>query len=169
MSDQGPVESPSFGPHDPAGGHKGLAVLGVVGAVALVVGVGAALSFTVFDGDGEYCALLDDSTERFGPLFMGGPSFDHEDRIDAIHDLREAAPSEIAEAWAQLDDPLQEFQTVLDEADATWQDLESVDALDPAVADGAERLDLALRAHDARPITHHAEDVCGLSLMELYG
>lgn len=42
MSDRGPVES-------------------------LVVGVGAALSFTGFDGDGEYGALLDDSTERSEP------------------------------------------------------------------------------------------------------
>jgi hypothetical protein len=171
---------PPFGPGGPPGKSKLPLILGAVGAAIVIVGGGLLLYFLVFNGDDEssgddYCSLLEENAEKFGSLTEGEVQPETiEEAVSVVHDIRDAAPEEVADEWASIDDPLQAFQQVLDDEGITWEDVnaaQSPDDVPEAVAQAAEEMFNAFEELDMSAINQtiedHAEEECGIDLQEL--
>jgi hypothetical protein len=170
---------PPFGPGGPPGKSKLPIILGSVGAAVLLVGGGLLLYFLVFSGDDEasteeYCNLLEDNTDLFANLSTGVVSDPQqvEDFVNTLHELREAAPEEVEDEWAQIDDPFQDVAQALDDAGISWEDASNMAPEDfpDEVSQAAEDLGTALSEMDlsaiGQTIEDHAEDECGIDPSE---
>ncbi|HYJ66556.1 MAG TPA: hypothetical protein VEX15_02720 [Nocardioidaceae bacterium] len=156
-------------------------ILGIVGAVVVLVGGGLLLYFLVFSGDddessgGDYCSLLEDNAEKFAGLTSGDIDPETaEEAVSVVHEIREAAPDEVADEWASIDDPLQDFQQALDDAGVTWEDIQQAqgpDDVPESVATAAEQLFSEFSQLDMSAINQtiddHAQDECGIDLQEI--
>ena len=154
-------------------------ILGILGGLVVLAGAGALLYFFVFSGDEEeasYCTLLEDNVREFAEFTEGevrDPD-DVEEAVSVIHEIREAAPEPVVDEWAALDDPLQEFQQVIDDAGLTWQELndrgpgeEIPDEVDEAAQKMSETFfDLDFSAM-SQTINDHAKEECGIDLEAL--
>ncbi|UPK75520.1 serine/threonine protein kinase [Nocardioidaceae bacterium SCSIO 66511] len=80
----------------------------------------------------DYCTVLQTDWDRIAAASTDGLAIDdYEEVTDAIHRIRSAAPDDVEQRWAPLDDPLQDFRTVIEERDLSWDDLAN-DDVDPA-------------------------------------
>lgn len=111
---------------------------------------------------GDYCTVLKDDWEHIVTVGRTGLEFnDYAAITDAVHRIRVAAPDDVEQRWAAVDDALQDFRSVIEQTGTTWEALEAND-VDPehsgkvyaAVNRLSERLDAAdfdaLAAIDAR-------------------
>jgi hypothetical protein len=164
----------------PPGKSKLPVILGAVGGVVAVVGAGLLLYFFVFNSDDEassddYCTLLEDNAQEFAGLTSGTPDpSEMENAVAVVHQIREAAPEEVADEWAALDDPLQNFQQALDDAGSSWEEVDqakSPDDVPPEVAQAAQQMftDFGKLNFSAmnQTISDHAKDECNIDLEEL--
>jgi hypothetical protein len=146
-----------------------------VAAVVVLAGVGVLLYFLVFSGDddlaGDYCSVLDENRATF-EQFSGGADFDAEELGDAVgklHELREAAPEEVADEWAQLDDPFVELEAAMDEAGLDWGDIGGDDP-PPELEDAAQKFLDDIGALDrsaiGQTLSDHAKEECDIDLQE---
>jgi hypothetical protein len=178
---------PSVRPTPPPGGDapgglggrpsksRTVLILGIVGAVVVVTGLAA-----VFTGDedeaGVYCGLLNDNGNAFADIVSGNvdPS-NLDEAVGTLHELREAAPDDVADEWAAIDDPFQELQEVLDDAGLSWAELLQMapQDVDPEVRDAGEKFADDLGSIDVEAIDQslndHADEECGLDLEDLPG
>ncbi|MGH3478991.1 MAG: hypothetical protein ACRDPQ_01155 [Nocardioidaceae bacterium] len=168
----------------PPGKSKLPLILGIVGGVVVIVAAGLLLYFFVFSDDDEastddYCTLLEENQDAFSGLTSGTVEPDAlEEAVATVHEIREAAPDEVADEWAVVDDPLQDFQQVLDDNDMTWQDLaerQPGDEIPDEVQEGAQRLNDAFLSAEAdlsaigQTISDHAQEECGIDLEQPSG
>jgi hypothetical protein len=144
----------------------------------LLVGAGLLLYFFVFSDDeastDDYCTLLEENQDVFSGLTTGSVEPDAlEEAVATVHEIREAAPDEVADEWAVIDDPLQDFQQVLDDNAMTWQDLadrQPGDEIPDEVQEGAQRLNDAFLSAEAdlsaigQTISDHAQEECNIDL-----
>jgi hypothetical protein len=150
-------------------------ILGSVGAAVLIVGGGLLLYFLVFSGDddeasGDYCTLLEDNTDMFANLSSGNVTDPEqiEDFVNTLHDLREAAPEEVEDDWAKIDDPFQDLAQALDDAGISWEEADGMqpDDFPDEVLQAAEGMRSELGELDlsaiSQTIEDHAEDECGI-------
>jgi hypothetical protein len=150
-------------------------ILGVVGAVVLLVGGGLLLYFLVFSGDDEassddYCGLLEDNTDLFANLSTGVVRDPQqvEDFVNTLHELREAAPEEVEDEWAQIDDPFQNVAQALDDAGISWEEASDMqpEEFPDEVLQAGEDLTTTLSQVDlsaiGQTIEDHAQDECGI-------
>ena len=115
--------------------RKAWLAAGVVGVAVATVAVGGYLVGPWGDsGSGatnesnDYCTVLQESWDRIASVSGTGLEFDDYGVLtEAIHRIRTAAPDEIEQRWAEVDDALQDFRTVLQERDVGWDDLQSND------------------------------------------
>jgi hypothetical protein len=156
---------------------RAVLILGIVGAVVVLTGLAA-----VFTGDedadeaGDYCGLLEDNGNAFAYMISGNvdPS-NFDEAVGALHELREAAPDDVADEWAALDGPFQELQEVIDVAGLSWEELlqTAPQDVDPEVRDAGERFadDLGSIDVDAidQTLNDHADEECGLDLEDMPG
>lgn len=180
----GPGGPPEYGPGTPIGGPPGKSklplVLGVVGGVVVILAAGLLLYLFVLNNDDEaagddYCTLLQDNVGKFGKFTEGETKpNDIEVAVSVIHDIREAAPKSVADEWAALDDPLQEFQQVIDDAHLTWQDIaerEPGEEIPNEVDEAAQEMRETFFGLDFsamnKTISKHAKKECGINLEEL--
>ncbi len=179
-----PGGPPEYGPGAPIGGpprkSKLPVILGVVVGVVAVVGGGVLLYLLVLNSDGEaagddYCTLLQDNVAQFGKFTEGETKpRDIENAVGVIHEIREAAPEPVADQWAALDDPLQEFQQVLDDADLSWEDIAERapgEEIPNEVDEAAQKMSETFFGLDFgamnKTISAHAKKKCGINLEEL--
>jgi hypothetical protein len=147
----------------------------------LIVGIGALLYFLVFDDDddassgGDYCTLLEDNSDIFSDLTTGDTSAEEAEHIvDTIHELREAAPEEVVDEWATLDDPFQAFDQAIEDAGLTWQEVDemSPEEIPEEVNQAAQDLGEALTDPSldlsamAQTLEDHAVEECGIDPSE---
>jgi hypothetical protein len=180
-----PGGPPEYGRGTPIGGPPGKSklplILGVLGGVVAIVGAGLLLYFFVLTNNDDeaagddYCTLLQDNVAQFGKFTEGETKpRDIENAVGVIHEIREAAPESVAKEWAALDDPLQEFQQVLDDADLSWQDIAQRDPgeeIPNEVDEAAQKMSETFFGLDFnamnRTISNHAKRECGINLEEL--
>jgi hypothetical protein len=164
----------------PPGKSKLPMILGIVGGVLVLVGAGLLLYFFVFSDDDEassddYCTLLQDNVASFAGLTEGESNPTAvEDAVGVIHQIREAAPEPVADEWASLDVPLQEFQQVLDDNDLGWRDIaerQPGDVIPDEVQEAAQQMTDTFFSLDFsainQTISDHAQEECGIDLEEL--
>src|SRR5262245_1288473 len=180
----GPGGPPEYGTGTPIGGpprkSKLPLILGVVVGVIAVVGGGLLAYLFVLDNDDaaageDYCTLLQDNVAQFGRFTEGETKpRDIENAVGVIHEIREAAPEPVADQWAALDDPLQEFQHVLDDADLSWQDIAERapgEEIPNEVDEAAQKMSETFFGLDFsamnKTISKHARRECGINLEEL--
>ncbi|UYM03383.1 serine/threonine-protein kinase [Solicola gregarius] len=120
----------------------------VAGLVAVLVGAVAVGGYLLGPwGDpeagtpadpGDYCTVLQEDWDRIASTGGTAPD-DYAVITDAVHRIRTAAPTGVEQRWAAVDDPLQDFRTVIEELDISWDDLtdDELDAEDRASAVGA--------------------------------
>ena len=125
-------------------------------------------------GDVEaYCAELADSREQFEAIDSGGEvSFG--ELIDVFDQLGDAAPDEVSEQWATLNEGTDELQDRLDEADIDVDELDrmiSGDIDEDVDLEKLEEVGAALEGFGgqeyeeaADEIAEHAEAECDITL-----
>jgi hypothetical protein len=146
-----------------------------VGAAVVLVGGGLLLYFLVFSDDDEasgedYCTLLEDNTDMFADLSSGSVTDPEqvEDFVNTLHDLREAAPEEVEDDWAKIDEPFQEIAQALDDAGISWDEANDMQPEDfpDEVRSAAENLTSSLSQLDlsaiSQTIEDHAQEECGI-------
>ena len=154
-------------------------ILGSVGAAVLIVGGGLLLYFLVFSGDDDassddYCTLLEDNTDMFADLSSGSVTDPEqvENFVNTLHELREAAPSEVEDDWAKIDDPFQGIAQALDDAGISWTEANEMQPEDfpDEVRQAAQELTTSLSQLDlsaiSQTIEDHAQDECGIDPSE---
>lgn len=182
-----PPGGPPYGPGGQPSKSKAALIVGIVVAVAVLAGGGVLLYFLVFSDDddeasggggggggGDYCSLLEENYEQFEGMTSGDFSPDDiEEAVGVIHSLRDAAPEDLADEWAQLDDPFRDLEAVLDDAGVGWSDLEEAQELGDLpeeVQTAAQQFIGDLTSIDsdaiAQAITEHAEGECDLTIEE---
>jgi hypothetical protein len=122
---------------------------------------GLLLYFLVFSGDDDESANLT----------TGSPTSPDqiEDFVGTLHELREAAPEEVEDDWAKIDDPFQDVSAALDEAGITWDEAADMDPgdLPDEVLQAGEDLNSSLGELDlsaiSQSIEDHAQDECGIN------
>ncbi len=140
-----------------------------------MIGGGLLLYFLVFSGDDDesgedYCTLLEDNTDMFANLSTGPPASPGqiEDFVGTLHELREAAPEEVEDDWAKIDDPFQDVTQALDDAGITWDEAAHTDPgdLPDEVLQAGDDLNGELGELDlsaiSQTIVDHAKDECGI-------
>lgn len=150
-------------------------ILGIVGAVVVVTGLAAVFTGDQ-DGAGDYCGLLEDNGNAFADMVSGNvdPS-NFDEAVGTLHELREAAPDDVADEWAAIDNPFQELQEVIDDAGLSWEELLQMapQEIDPEVRDAGEKFadDFGSIDVDAidQTLNDHADEECGLDLEDLPG
>lgn len=125
-------------------------------------------------GDVEaYCAELADSRDQFEAIDSGGEvSFG--ELIDVVDQLGDAAPDEVSEQWATLNEGTDELQDRLDEADIDVDELDrmvSGDIDEDVDLEKLEEVGAALEGFGgqeydqaADEIAEHAEAECDITL-----
>lgn len=134
------------------------------------------LTLTACGSDTDaYCSQLESAQEDFETLNSGDTTGgDLDETFQTLRDLADAAPEEIAEEWAQLDDSIEQVQTALDEAGITFEDLSN--AQSGELPEGVELEDLQALAAEfqqigseetrqaAETIEEHAREECDVDL-----
>jgi hypothetical protein len=148
--------------------------VGIIAAVVVLAGVATLLYFTVFSGDDDYCSVLEDNeivTRNFAGDAEDPEPDEIQDLVAGLHEIRDAAPEEVADEWAQLDDPYVELEGVLEENDVSWSEVaeaQSPEELPDEVAEAVQTFNDAFDELDESAITQtivdHAQDECGLDL-----
>ena len=138
----------------------------------VLAGIGALLYFFVFSDDdeaGDYCGLLEDNVSIFSDLTTGDTDpAEAEQIVDTIHELREAAPGDIEDEWATIDDPFQTLDQALDDAGITWEEADEMQAgeFPVEVEEAAQEMANSLQEIDlsaiGQSIEDHAVDECGM-------
>lgn len=116
----------------------------------------------------DYCTVLQDDWDHIASIGTTGLTFDDYAAItDAVHRIRVAAPDDIEQRWAAVDDPLQDFRSVIERAGTTWEALKAneVDTADRGqVYNAVNRLSERLNTIDFNAIaTIDARDRCGFA------
>ncbi|MFC5178575.1 hypothetical protein [Nocardioides taihuensis] len=147
----------------------------VIGALVL----GAGLLTGCGGGDsGEsssYCDDLKSAQEEFAAFDSDNPDMaDLDKAMDRMHQLAGEAPDAVQEDWATLDGALQDFQTALEDAGLTMDDLAKMQNGEmPENFDPAKLQELAPKLQSlgdqdfqdaADNIEKHAKDECNVDL-----
>lgn len=112
---------------------------------------------------GSYCQLLLRHEDDLAKLSSSDLD-DVQAGVAAVHTLREAAPEDIADRWAGIDDPLVAFETALKQSDSSWDEYATdPEGADPEVIKAAADMQQSLAAVDdaVTKIEQHAQQECG--------
>lgn len=150
-----------------------LVALGVAALVALILtrpdpeddgraGRGAGTTSSGTGEAGDYCTTLRARRDDLAELGSADPDQLREG-VAALHALRQAAPAEVEDAWARLDDPFVRLEETLASTGTTWEDFIAAPSSHPQVAAAARRATESFeRSVDAeRAIEQHADRTCG--------
>jgi hypothetical protein len=141
-----------------------------VAAVAVLAAGTVALVLTRSGGDDEYCELLEENRDEINN-FSDPPPGELDTWVSLIHDLRGSAPDEVADEWAQLDDPLLTLEETLGAAGLSWDEYVAAarsGRLDPEITEAAKRFQKEYFSADisaiGQTLSDHSQDACGLAI-----
>jgi hypothetical protein len=119
-----------FGPADagPTGRSKSPIIILIAAAVVVLLAIGGVVWLLSSDGDGydeaAYCDAYQSADEQLGSMdFTTLDNAQFADLQQQVERLKDLAPPAVEDDWETLEEALEEFESILDDAGLTFDDL----------------------------------------------